>query len=306
MKIFLTGATGFIGSHVARILVGNRCEVYALIRPGSQTNRIADILPQLRVVQGSLLEKDSWAKEVLKIKPEMAFHLAWYAEPGKYLEGFENIPVLQASLELAKVLEEAGCKKLLCAGTCFEYDTHWGYLSENTPTKPETLYASCKLALFLVLEQFSRLSAMQTVWLRFFYLYGPFEDRRRLVPMAILSLLEGKAMKTPASRQIKDFLHVEDAARSVWAVAQSALTGAVNIGSGEPVSVNEMVRKISLFLNKPHLVEYGALPPRPWDPPFICANPKKLLENTNWKPKFSLEEGLRHTIAWWEKNRDWS
>jgi nucleoside-diphosphate-sugar epimerase len=301
LRIFLTGATGFIGSHVARILVRNGHKVHALIYD-KDLSRISDIIPSLELIPGDMLESEKIGALVASIKPEICIHLAWYVEPGKYLDSLENIKQLTASLEFATQLSSLGCKKLVVAGTCFEYDTTLGYLSETTPLKPNSLYASCKLALHLTLEQLAAKTGIQVAWVRFFYQYGPFEDERRLVSSVICSLLRKKAAKLTRGEQIRDFLHVEDVASAVCAVAKSDVSGPVNIGSGKPVTVRELVTTIGSILNKTDLLEFGALPYSESDPMFICANNSRLVNNTTWKPRFGLRDGLEQTVEWWQKH----
>ena len=299
MKVLITGATGFIGSHVTRLLLSNGCEVYAVVRESSDLWRIKDVVPLLHLVRYDLLAFDELDLQMERIRPDICIHLAWYAVPGKYLTAHENLSVLSASLHLASRLASLRCKKLVVAGTCFEYDTSLGYLSENSSTKPCSLYAACKLALQVVLEQLSSTADMKVAWLRFFYQYGPFEDERRLVPSVILSLLRNQEAKVTLGEQIRDYLHVEDVAAAIWAVVKSNLVGPVNIGSGKPVTVREIVTTIGSILNRPELIALGALPYSSSDPMFVCANNRRLTENTDWAPRFGLEQGLHHTIEWW-------
>jgi nucleoside-diphosphate-sugar epimerase len=298
MRVFLTGATGFIGSHVARRLVAEGCEVHALIRPGSDTRRVRDVLPALAVVHGDLFAFPELAAALERIRPELCVHLAWYAEPGRYLRSPENLRCLAATLELANRLAGLGCQRFVGAGTCFEYDTEQGYLSEASRTGPRSLYAASKLGAWLVLEQLAALAGMSAAWVRFFYQYGPFEDERRLVPAVIRALLRGETAKTTAGAQVRDMLHVEDVASAVWAVARGGLTGPVNIGSGQPVTVRRIVETVGDLLGRPELLALGALPYGAGDPPFVCADNRRLCE-TGWAPRFDLNDGLRHTIDWW-------
>lgn len=307
LKVLLTGAAGFIGSHVARLLAARGCDVHALVRPGGDASRINDVAPSLRLLSCDLADDAAVASHVRDVRPEACVHLAWGVGRGGNLDGAENVHSLNASLRLALALAEAGCGRLVAAGTCFEYDTSdagAGLLSETSPTRPRTLYGASKLALWQVLERLSAAGAFEVSWLRFFYLYGPGEDARRLVPSVILSLLEGREAEATAGEQVRDYLHVEDAADAVRAVLERGLTGVTNVGSGRPVAVREVVERIGELTGRPELIRLGALPYREGDPPYVCADAGRLAGGTGWSPRFGLEDGLRHTIRWWQGGRD--
>lgn len=303
MRVFLTGATGFIGSHVARLLVHDGCEVYALIREGSASLwRVSDIGSRLHVVRGDLGEPGGVGAQLERIKPETCIHLAWYTRPNEYLAAHQNVDLLATSIYLASWLAKAGTRRLVVAGTCLEYDTSLGYLSEDSSTRPMSLYAACKLALFHVLQELSRQLAFKLAWLRLFYQYGPGEDPRRLTSSVILSLLRGQEARVTSGDQVRDYLYVEDVAAAVWAVAQSELEGVVNVGSGVPISVRDMVTAIADVCGRRDLISLGAVPYRASDPTFVCAVNKRLREGTGWTPRFELRDGIERTVAWWRAN----
>src|SRR6202011_3100840 len=162
-------------------------------------------------------------------------HLAWYAVPGKYLDARENLDCLGVSLHLLEVLAQTGCRHVVMTGTCAEYDTDVGYLRESGPTRPATLYAAAKLSLGITAAIRAAQLGMTLSWARLFYLYGPYEDERRMVPSLIRSLLENKPFKASSGRQIRDYLHVDDVAAALCALAAARANGTFNVCSGEPV-----------------------------------------------------------------------
>jgi nucleoside-diphosphate-sugar epimerase len=301
MRALVTGATGFIGSHVTRLLINEGCTVFALLRDNANTWRINDVLSSVRIVRGDIRCMSNVEKAVVESDPDVCFHLAWHVLPGNY-ESLANLDMVTASLQLAHRLAAKGCKKFVGIGSCFEYDTDIGYLSETSPTKPRTLYGSSKLAVSLVLQKLSQLTEMKTAWLRLFYLFGPFEDKRRLVPHVITSLLSDKMAIVTKGEQVRDFLHVEDVASAIWNVGQNNVSGVLNVGSGKPVTVREIVTKIGEILDRVCMIKFGAIPYSASDPMFICANNRKLLNHTDWASRYDLQEGLKHTISWWKRS----
>ncbi|HLY08065.1 MAG TPA: NAD(P)-dependent oxidoreductase [Planctomycetota bacterium] len=283
MIVFLTGATGFIGSHIARELLRRGHQVHVSVRPGSDRRRLQDVEARLTVHEGAL--------DTVPVEADAVIHMAWYAVPGKYLTAPENRDCLDASRRLlGKVKGRA-----VFAGTCFEFDLTEKPLREDSPTKPTTLYAECKNALRQEVER-----RPDSAWVRFFYQYGPWEDPRRLVPAVIRAQLKGEPSKVTPGLQRADYLHVEDVAAAVCSVAESPLQGCVNIGSGDAPSVREIVSAIAGLGGRPDLIQWGAYPQREGEPMLIRADNTRL-RSTGWAPRYDLAGGLRQTFDWWRR-----
>jgi nucleoside-diphosphate-sugar epimerase len=296
MRVLLTGAAGFIGAHVARALLSRGVEVHAVVRGRGRAPRLDAIAKELTLHEADLVDPAAAARVVAAARPGACIHGAWYAVPGKYLDAPENLTHVAASLELAQRLVHAGCTRFVGLGTCFEYDTSLGVpLRESSPTKPRFLYATAKLALHDLLLAYAPLAKTSFAWCRIFYQYGPMEARERLVPHVIDRLLSGGIADTTEGGQIRDFLHVADVGSAIAAVALSELEGAVNVGSGVPVTVRELVSTIARVCDAEDRVRFGALPYRPGDPMHVCADTEKL-RRTGWEPRFDLESGLRDTV----------
>ena len=249
MKVLLTGATGFVGSHVARALLGLGHEVRATTRSGSKGAAV-DIADRIEWVSADLFGASPAELESMARGTELCVHVAWFAVPGKYLAASENLPCVSGSLRLLEALARQGCRRAVFVGSCFEYDFDGGWLAESSPVRPQSLYAAAKLSTRLVGEQLAKLKSIEFAWARLFYLYGPFEDSRRLVPSVIHGLLRGETVDATRGTQVRDFLHVEDAGTALASLALSELTGVVNVGSGQPVTVRQVVTTIETLLGR--------------------------------------------------------
>jgi nucleoside-diphosphate-sugar epimerase len=296
--VLVTGAAGFVGSSVARALVRSGHDVHAVMRtPGT---RLADVIGDVRVERVDLTEAADVEAVVERVRPELCIHCAWFAVPGAYLQSPLNDVHRLASLDFARALAAHGCARLIGLGTCFEYQLGPKPLSETSPVAPVTPYAQSKLATYLELEDICAASDMSFGWARLFYLYGPHEDTRRLVPAVTLSLLQGKPARTTSGEQLRDFLHVDDVAGAVCAVARSDLTGPVNIASGTGVPVREIGLRLGEITGRTDLIDLGAREPAPGDPPVVVGDNTLLVDACGWAPAFTLEQGLRQTVDWWK------
>lgn len=303
-KVLLTGAAGFIGSHVARVLLDAGCEVAVVVRPRNPLARLRDVRERLTVFACDLSDPAALRPALATWHPDACIHLAWYAEPGKYLTSANNIPALLAGLDLLQELILSGCEQVVMVGTCAEYNTDLGFLREDGPTRPDTIYAAAKLSLSLVGSRIAAAAGVNFAWARLFYLYGPSEDERRLVPALINALERGVIFPATKGEQVRDYLHVEDVAAALWKIAERRLNGIVNVSSGLPVTMRQVMETVDDIIGRTNLIQFGALPYRDWDPIFICGDNRRLRVETEWIPKYpTLRVGLEHTVHWWRTQR---
>jgi nucleoside-diphosphate-sugar epimerase len=275
-RVLLTGASGFIGSH-ARAALGERGhEVLAprvdLLQPGAAEE----------------LVRATGATHLL--------HLAWYAVPGKFWTAPENDSWVEATLRLLRAFYAAGGERAVGAGTCAEYDwSPGGVLSEtDTPVRPATPYGQAKAQTFAAASDLGPLA-----WGRIFFLYGPGEHPDRLVSSVTRRLLAGEEAPTTEGTQVRDFMHVADVAGAFAALLDSGVTGAVNIGSGVPVTVRELVEEVGRAAGRPELLRPGALPQREGEPPELVADVRRLRDEVRFTPHHDLKSGIAETVEWW-------
>jgi nucleoside-diphosphate-sugar epimerase len=303
MRFLVTGAAGFIGSRVVPALVRRGHTVFAAMRKNKMANWLWSQHPEIVSVELDLEDAANVRSTVRWIRPDTTIHLAWYTVQGKFWTAPENLDCVVVTLRFVRALADAGCRRIVVAGSCAEYAWNYGFLSEEcTPLVPRNLYGVCKSALREILESFCLESSVQFAWTRLFYLYGPGENRERFVPSMILPLLNGGTASCTCGEQVRDFLHVEDMADAISAVATSDFKGAVNIGSGQAVKIKAIAETIARILDCPDRVSFGALPGNPSEPPLLVADVRRLSREVGWKPLRTLEDGLAQTVDWWKAN----
>jgi nucleoside-diphosphate-sugar epimerase len=189
------------------------------------------------------------------------------------------------------------------AGTCAEYDWQYEKCSEfATPLGPSTLYGKCKKSLYEMLEAFSKETGLSSAWGRIFFLYGPHEYPDRLVPLVINSLLNGKPCMLSNGKQVRDFLYVEDVASAFVALLKSDVRGPVNIGSGNPAPIREIVCPIGKKLGRQELINFSEKELPVSEPMRLEAEVKRLNEEVGWRPAYDIDKGIERTISWWKDN----
>ena len=301
MRVLVTGGAGFIGSHVVRRLMRAGCEVAVVVRPGTPLTPFIDVANRLTILEADLRSAVGLARSLAAIDPDMCLHLAWYTAPGRYLHAFENLDAVEGSSILLKALSETSCRRIIVVGSCAEYALRAGCVDEDSVIAPRTLYAACKHAVWMMAEQVARRRGWTAATARLFQVYGPGEPDTRLIPTVIADLLAGRQCSLTSGDQLRDFLHAEDVADAIWAVAASDIEGPVNVACGVPTSVSDVSREIARQLGRPDLLAFGARPTPADDPAWLCAMPGRLHNTLSWRPRFELAAGLEQTIEWWRR-----
>ncbi|NYT61909.1 NAD(P)-dependent oxidoreductase [Alcaligenaceae bacterium] len=266
--ILLTGATGFVGSQVLRTLLRGQDDVQLRVVARSQhlkqLSELTDIESVIETKDLFAEKADWWAKVCDGV--DTIIHVAWYVEPGRYLESSKNLECLSGTLAMASGAVRAGVRRFIGIGTCFEYELADGVLSVDTPLKPLTPYAGAKAAAFMALAQWLPAQGVEFAWCRLFYLYGEGEDARRLVPYLRAKLQAGETAELTSGQQIRDFLDVQEAAQLIVSVALSDQQGPVNICSGQPITVRQLAEQIADEFGGRALLKFGARPDNIIDP----------------------------------------
>ncbi len=291
-RVLLTGASGFVGRHALAALAGAGHEVHAVARqPGTPVAGVtwheADLLAGSEIVA--------------EIEPEILVHLAWYAEHGRFWSSLENPRWVEASLELLRRFAAVGGRRAVIAGSCAEYEWSSERYSERSALRPATLYGAAKHGLHVIASALAEQEGFELAWGRLFLLYGPDEAPERFVPSLIVALLQGRPAPMTDGAQIRDFLHSADAGAAFAALADSAVTGAVNVASGDATALRELARQIARRVGGEQLLRVGAVASREGEPPSLVADVRRLRDEVGWSPSIELDEGLDLVISWWRE-----
>lgn len=265
-RVFITGATGFVGRQVLRTLLEQDLTVVCAVREGSEARLPASPKIERCAVTADLFAEDQvwWERNFQGM--DVVVHLAWYAEPGKYQFSAKNLDCLIGTLCMGRAAAVSGVKRFVGVGTCIEYLPSEKALSTDAQLGPSSPYAACKAAAYFALGQTLPQSGVDFAWCRLFYLYGEGEDPQRLVPTLRQFLSEGRAVELTSGNQVRDFIDVREAGRLIAEIALSDQSGAVNVCSGRAVTVRELAESIADEYGRRDLLSFGARKDNPVDP----------------------------------------
>jgi UDP-glucose 4-epimerase len=291
-KLLITGASGFIGSHLRNRLCRGDGEVHAV----SRTERYS-AEDGVRWWQGELAELTVVRELLTAVKPDVIFHLASHVVGARGLDvvtpTFRNNLISTVNLLIAA--SEVGCRRIVLTGSLEEPERGD---SEAVPCSP---YAAAKWASSAYARMFHALYQLPVVILRVFMVYGPAQqDLRKLIPYVILSLLRGEAPKLTSGHRPVDWIYVDDVVDGLLAAAQvpAAEGCTIDLGSGVLVSVRAVVQQIANIVGSSVEPVFGAVPDRPLEQ-VRAANPTDIAAKLGWSPTIALEEGLKRTVDWY-------
>jgi nucleoside-diphosphate-sugar epimerase len=202
---------------------------------------------------------------------------------------------LGASLDLIKIFAERGGKRIICLGSCSEYDwSAGGCFSEySSPVSPSTFYGQTKDALRRAVQGYAAVKNLPFLWGRLFWPYGPGEAPERLLTSLARLMMAGQKAGCRAGNLKRDYIYIDDAAEALAAAICSNMEGILNIASGESVPLGYLAETLAEMLGLRHRLSIGSVPVSPGNPEEIKGDIRRLREELNWQPRFTIEAGLK-------------
>ncbi|MGI8583196.1 MAG: NAD-dependent epimerase/dehydratase family protein [Chitinophagaceae bacterium] len=275
MKILVTGATGFVGSHVINELLKYDHQIIAAVRNKSSAKEFPD---KIKIIEFNLdnLEPDkNYFTEAGE--PDLLIHLAWQGLPN-YKEKFHLEKNLPAHSKFLKNIIENGLQNVVVTGTCFEYGMKEGYLSEEMKSDPKNSYALAKDKLRIFLEKLQKKNHFNLKWVRLFYMYGKGQNANSLLSQLETALQKGDAVfNMSGGEQLRDYLPIDKVAEYIIKIAfQSKINGIINCCSGVPVTVKTFVENYLTTNKKKINLNLGYYPYADYEPMAFWGDDTKL------------------------------
>lgn len=299
MRVFVTGATGFIGSYLVKELLRSRHEMLCLKRDSSDLFRLGESSKHVDWVNNS----ENWHDAFIQFKPEAVFHLAWdgvsSADRIIWKKQVHNIILQQELLDLSL---EAGVKKFIGAGSQSEYGDFEGVIDEQYPVCPKTAYAAAKVASLELLKSFCEINQIQWYWFRMFPLFGPYESDRWLIPSLIKAMSISDSMDLTPGEQQLPYLYVGECAKAIASPSGSeGKSGIYNVCADNIQPLKSLVTMIRDKVNPDFKLNFGALNYRYGQSMLMGSNTHKLASCLYKIDTSSFEDRLNETINYYLK-----
>ena len=313
-KVLITGAEGFIGSHLTERLVELGADVTALAQYNSFNNwgwidtfdkKVKD---SIKVVTGDIREYDGM-KRIVKGQ-DVVFHLAaLIAIPYSYLSPMAYVRTnVEGTTNVLEACREYDVEKIVHTSTSETYGTAlYVPIDEKHPMQGQSPYSASKIGADKMAESYQKSFNMPIATIRPFNTYGPRQSARAVIPTIISQILAGKReIKLGSLTPTRDFNFVKDTAEAFIKIAESERTigEVINSGSNYEITIGETVKKIISIIGKDVkiLCDDERLRPENSEVNRLWADNAKIRELTGWKPNYDIDKGLEETVAWIKNN----
>ncbi len=298
MKVLITGASGFLGSWLTRVL-SIEYQVCALTRETSNLYKISD-LQGIQIVQ---LKSNFWVNFIKEFRPDVLILNDWSGVGNRNKNDLEQSENVSRIHQLVLAAKNSGVKVIIGVGSQAELGPISSSISETAPDRPTTIYGRAKIETRLVLQKELSGTDIRFIWMRIFSTYGPLDDGSWLIPNMVDSLSINKQFKMTKGEQEWSYLHAYDLALAFATVIQDlGINGIVNVGNPQVISIREAGLTIGKLLKKERFLEFGALDYQ--SDQIMRLQPLcETLTNTGWYPKISFEQGIKQTIEWLQRKQ---
>jgi NAD dependent epimerase/dehydratase len=313
-KVLVTGAEGFIGSHLTERLVELGAQVTALAQYNSFNHWgwidtfDKNIRDNIIVVTGDIREYDGM-KKIIKGQ-EIVFHLAvLIAIPYSYVSPMAYVKTnVEGTVNILEACREFGIEKFIHTSTSETYGTaKYVPIDENHPLQGQSPYSASKIAADKMVESYYRSYNLPVVTLRPFNTYGPRQSARAVIPTIIAQILSGvKEIKLGSLSPTRDFTYVKDTVEAFVKVAEADNTigEVINAGSNYEISIGDLTKKIInlMGIDVKVICDEQRIRPEKSEVNRLWADNTKIKKLTGWEPKYPLYDGLMETISWMKEN----
>lgn len=307
-KVLITGANGFIGSHLARRLLREGASVHIFIRENGNRLRVKDLEGRVQIWEGDIRTFSSVKTCIQNSRPQVIFHLAGMRDVTRDIGLTETMidTNLKGTLNVVSAVIENGLQ-LECfinTGSSEEYGDGTTPFSEEQRERPVSPYSASKVAATYFCQMLHKSLGLPIVILRPFLAYGPDQGTDMFIPSLITHCLKKEDFHMTSGEQTRDFVFIDDVVEAFLLAASmpEAIGEIFNIGTGKEHRIKDVAEMILDMTGRPIKLLVGSLKKRPGESNhFFCDN-RKAEALLGWSPKTGLKEGLSKTIEWYKTN----
>lgn len=297
--MLVTGAAGFIGTHLVKRLLAENLEVAVVVR---NKEKSGNYYPEAKVrhINVDILDFNKLSKAIKSFSPGVVYHLAgirpmgisWAAVQQAYQTNFNG------TMNLLRSLQEVDCQSIVAIGSIAEYGLSSPPYKEQQALQPRTIYGSSKAAASQLAVLAGQLFNMPVTILRPSLVYGPGQGEKMFLSQLIKALSNGRSFSMTEGEQYRDFIFIDDLIECIWLASNTDRASGLiyNVGSGQSITLREAAFIVANIMGKTNLLRIGAIPYPKGEQFAYCVDINRAKQVLGWTPKISFEEGIKRTI----------
>jgi len=298
MKIFVTGGTGFIGTHFIKKLQKTNHEICLLLLEDEQLPN--NYSKNIKTISGNLSNINKWKDKLSIFSPDVVYHLAWMGIPDySYKTSILN---LKYGIDLFTTIAEIGCKSVISTGTCWEYGRKKGLLNEDMTPISDNSFTAAKNSLYSMGKEVFKENNINFIWTRLFYVYGPLQRSYSLLPHVISRIMQGKKLEIKSPWNKNDFIYISDVIDALYLILEKCNNSYLfNVGSGKSTSVNDIVTLVCDKFKYPYEPSQSLIFDDNID---FWADISKIKKIIGWEQKVTIKSGIEKMVDFYKNKTE--
>ncbi len=301
-RVLITGGNGFMGSNLARRLLGEDADLFVTVSPGSELWRLKDIADKLKIRWLDVTDLEAVRQTLSEVAPDIVFHTAMRHGHPRTAEEKQLTLLVSAvgTFALLEACSQVGVARLIHLGGSTEYCPSLRAMGEKLPLEPNSFRGMAKMLASQIVSYYARVHELPVVVIRPFTVYGPWEAFDRFIPRLLVKALNDEEIALAGPGLRHDYVFVADVVEALVrsSVANLCPGQSINIGSGQEYTNEEVAELVSKLVGRPLRVRLGSYPPSPTDRPHWKADITLARRLIGFRPQYPLREGLRVHLEW--------
>ncbi|MEG6522404.1 NAD(P)-dependent oxidoreductase [Desulfotomaculum sp. 1211_IL3151] len=303
-RVLVTGASGFIGTHLIKRLGQENVKVGAVIRSNQSCIKEDN---DIEIIQSDLNDFVNLQRQVHCFRPDIVYHLAGVRPQGYNWQAIQEAYEINflGTMNLFHALDGLKCESVILAGSAAEYGRGPAPYQEHQGLQAVSAYGSAKAAATSLGKLCYEYFKLPVVTLRFTLIYGPGQDESFFISQLIKTLLAGQPFPMTGGEQYRDFIYVSDVVEALWLAANNprAAGGIFNIGQGFSQPIKDVAILIATMLDCSERLEIGKMTYKKGEQFAYCVDTNLARQVLQWQPKVALMQGLKETIQWFKRSQ---
>lgn len=304
-KALVTGATGFIGSNVVKLLAEKNIDVLVIVRNTEKAKSLFGAFSNVRIIKCEMENYMRIPELIPDRDVDITFHFAWDGTSGEsrkdYRKQLENVVGL---CDLLRAVKQIDCQRIVCAGSIMESEVIEATRLQDTPSAPANVYSAAKCVSHQMAKAVANEVGIDLVWGIITNAYGPGEVSARFINTTLRKILNREPLAFTSGTQNYDFIYISDLAQAFLAIGEKGKANCEYVlGSGHACPLKNFILEMQAVLAPELELSFGTAPFVGISLPLNAYSTKKLEEDTGFHAKVPFSEGIRLTMDWISSER---